>query len=153
MTCSPVPEQCDDCGMPASLDPLWLSEARYRAIVEDQPDLVCRFLPDGTLTFVNAAYCRYFNVRREDVIGRRYHPIVHPDDVKEVERRVAELSPESPVVFVVNRVTRGDGALRWTEWSNRALYDEQGRQHDAFLFEKLVKLMTTSRYKARAPRV
>lgn len=34
----------------------------------------------------------------------------------------------------------------------RALHDEQGRQHDAYLFQKLVKLMTTSRYKARAPR-
>jgi HD-GYP domain-containing protein (c-di-GMP phosphodiesterase class II) len=35
----------------------------------------------------------------------------------------------------------------------RVLYDEQGRQHDAYLFQKLVKIMTTSRYKARAPRV
>jgi response regulator RpfG family c-di-GMP phosphodiesterase len=35
----------------------------------------------------------------------------------------------------------------------RALYDEQGRQHDAYLFQKLVNLMATSRYKARAPRV
>jgi HD-GYP domain-containing protein (c-di-GMP phosphodiesterase class II) len=35
----------------------------------------------------------------------------------------------------------------------RALYDEQGRQHDAYLFQKLLGLMTTSRYKARAPRV
>lgn len=34
----------------------------------------------------------------------------------------------------------------------RALYDEQGRQHDGYLYKKLVKLMTTSRYKARAPR-
>jgi HD-GYP domain-containing protein (c-di-GMP phosphodiesterase class II) len=34
----------------------------------------------------------------------------------------------------------------------RALYDEQGRQHDSYLFPKLVKLMTTSRYKARADR-
>jgi HD-GYP domain-containing protein (c-di-GMP phosphodiesterase class II) len=34
----------------------------------------------------------------------------------------------------------------------RALYEEQGRQHDAYLFPKLVKLMTTSRYKARPDR-
>jgi HD-GYP domain-containing protein (c-di-GMP phosphodiesterase class II) len=33
-----------------------------------------------------------------------------------------------------------------------ALYEEQGRQHDACLFPKLVKLMTTSRYKARPDR-
>lgn len=34
----------------------------------------------------------------------------------------------------------------------RALYDEQGRQHDSYLFPKLVKLMATSRHKARADR-
>jgi PAS domain S-box-containing protein len=34
------------------------SELRYRAVVEDQTELICRFLPDGTLTFVNEAYCR-----------------------------------------------------------------------------------------------
>jgi HD-GYP domain-containing protein (c-di-GMP phosphodiesterase class II) len=34
----------------------------------------------------------------------------------------------------------------------RALDDEQGRQHDGYLYAKLVKLMETSRYKARADR-
>ena len=37
------------------------SEARYRAIVEDyQTELICRFKPNGTLTFVNEVFCRYF---------------------------------------------------------------------------------------------
>lgn len=34
----------------------------------------------------------------------------------------------------------------------RALYDEQGRQHDGYLYAKLVTLMATSRYRARADR-
>ena len=36
------------------------SEARYRAMVEDQSELICRFTPDFILTFVNDAYCRLF---------------------------------------------------------------------------------------------
>jgi PAS domain S-box-containing protein len=36
-----------------ALEALQQSEARYRAIVEDQTELICRFKPDGTLTFVN----------------------------------------------------------------------------------------------------
>ena len=35
------------------------SEVRYRAVVQDQTELICRFTPDGTLTFVNDSYCRY----------------------------------------------------------------------------------------------
>ncbi|GAB4203151.1 MAG: hypothetical protein Fur006_57220 [Coleofasciculaceae cyanobacterium] len=33
------------------------SEQRYLAIIEDQTELIARFLPDGTLSFVNVAYC------------------------------------------------------------------------------------------------
>lgn len=40
------------------------SEYSYRAVVEDQTELICRFLPDCTLTFVNDAYCRYFGKSR-----------------------------------------------------------------------------------------
>jgi PAS domain-containing protein len=36
------------------------SEARYRAIVDDQTELVCRFAPGCILTFVNQACCSYF---------------------------------------------------------------------------------------------
>ena len=44
----------------AAHDGLRKSEARYRAVVEDQTDMIARVLPDGTLTFVNEAYCRAF---------------------------------------------------------------------------------------------
>ena len=36
------------------------TEARYHHVIEAQSDLICRYLPDTTLTFVNDAYCRYF---------------------------------------------------------------------------------------------
>ena len=121
---------------PLAGDPPWLSEARYQAIVEDQPDLVCRFLPDGTLTFANSAYCTFLGVRREEIVGKRYQPVVHPDDVAAVQAQVDSLTREQPVVFIVNRVFRADGAVRWTEWSNRALYDDSGR---------LVELQSTGR--------
>jgi len=35
------------------------SEKRYSAVIEDQTDLICRFKPDGTIVFVNYAYCRF----------------------------------------------------------------------------------------------
>jgi PAS domain S-box-containing protein len=111
---------------PRRVDEAWqLRETRYRAIVEDQPDLVCRFRPDGTLTFANEAYCAYFGFTRAEVIGQRYLPVVHPDDLPQVQAKVATLSPANPVVFIENRVVRNDGTVRWTEWSNRALYSPQ----------------------------
>ena len=40
------------------------NEKMFRAVVEDQTELICRFLPDGTLTFVNDAYCRYYGMAK-----------------------------------------------------------------------------------------
>jgi PAS domain-containing protein len=41
------------------------SELRYRDVVDAQSELICRFLPDTTLTFVNDAYCRFWNKTRK----------------------------------------------------------------------------------------
>jgi PAS domain S-box-containing protein len=106
---------------------LWRSETRYRDIVEDQPDLVCRFLASGVLTFANEAYCRYFGFEHDAVVGHTYLPVIHPDDVATTQAQVARLSPGNPVVFIENRVVRADGAVRWTEWTNRAIFDDAGQ--------------------------
>ncbi len=108
-------------------DALRLSEGRYRAVVEDQPDLVCRFLADGTISFANEAYCRYFGFNRDDVVGKRYAPVVHPHDVQHVNALVASLSPTNRTLIIENRVVRADGVIRWTQWTNHALYDDQHR--------------------------
>jgi PAS domain S-box-containing protein len=106
---------------------LLLSESRYRAVVEDQPEMVSRFLPDGTLTFVNEAYCRYFGLSREQAVGQRYLPFIHPEDLPHVQELLSTLSPQKRVVVIENRVTLGDGASRWTQWTNTGIFDEEGR--------------------------
>ncbi len=45
------------------------SEARYRALVETQTEFVLRQLPEGRLTFVNEAYCRYVGKPREFLLS------------------------------------------------------------------------------------
>jgi len=56
------------------------SEKRYRAIVEDQTDLICRFLPEGILTFVNDAYCRFRGKSRQQLIGTSFFPTLADED-------------------------------------------------------------------------
>ena len=43
------------------------SEERFRAIVDQQTDLICRFRPDTTLTFVNDAYARHFGIAADEL--------------------------------------------------------------------------------------
>ncbi|XGV99678.1 MAG: sensor histidine kinase [Leptolyngbya sp. BL-A-14] len=105
---------------------LRVSEARYRGIVEDQTELITRFQPDGTLTFVNEAYCRYFGVPRETMIGSHYKPMVFEEDQADTERQVQSMNRDNPFVVIENRVIV-NGAVRWVQWNNRMLFDEQGQ--------------------------
>jgi PAS domain S-box-containing protein len=111
----------------ATEEALRVSERRYRAMVEGQPEMVCRFLDDGTLTFVNPAYRRYFGIPA-DVRPSSLEPRVFPDDLARVRDAIAGLTPASPSVMVENRVFRGDGQVRWTQWFNHAVFDEHGHR-------------------------
>lgn len=102
------------------------SEARYRAIVEDQTELITRFLPDATLVFVNEAYCRYFGLQREEIIGKSYKPMIFEEDRETVAQLVQSMSAENPTVTIENRVVI-KGEIRWTQWINRMLFDERGQ--------------------------
>ncbi|MFN6469275.1 MAG: EAL domain-containing protein [Nostoc sp. SerVER01] len=101
------------------------SEIRYRAIVEDQTELIARYLTDGTITFVNQAYAHYFGRSPEELIGSRYQPIIFEADRERVAQLIASMSADNPVVIIENRVVVADG-VRWTQWHNRMLFDEQG---------------------------
>jgi len=107
-------------------DALRESEARYRAVVEDQTELICRFLQDGTLTFVNEAYCRYFGRKREELIGSSFMPLIPEKDRKLVKMQFASLSWENPVATYEHRVVAADGEIRWMQWTDRATFDESG---------------------------
>ena len=56
------------------------SEKRFREVVESQIDLVCRYLPDTTLTLVNEAYCRFFGKPREQLVGRSMLEFIPPSE-------------------------------------------------------------------------
>ena len=103
-------------------------EARYRAIVEGQTDLICRYLPDGTLTFVNQAFCRFCDRPYHELIGKRYQDQIdlHPDDAVFVLRKRQRLSPQQPTITCWHRTRRPNGEIRWLHWSDHAFYDAEG---------------------------
>jgi PAS domain S-box-containing protein len=103
------------------------SEERYRAVVEDQTELISRFRVDGTFTFVNDVFCRFFGRPAEELVGHAWHPVVFPEDLPMIETKLGSLSPSNPVVLIENRVFSGSGELHWMQFVNRAFFDGEGR--------------------------
>ncbi len=102
------------------------SEAYYRAVVEDQTELISRFKPDGTLTFVNQAYCRYFGESHEDLIGNRFWHHLPREDRKRLRRHIAKLCKNNPVATIQHEIVTAGGERKYLQWTDRAILDEDG---------------------------
>lgn len=99
------------------------SEARYRAVVEDQTELIIRWTPDGTRTFANASFCRYFGLSGDECLGRSFFAQVAPHHRDALRALIRSLLPDHPVVTDEHQVIRTDGSLAWQEWSHRAIFE------------------------------
>lgn len=106
------------------------SEQRYRAVVEDQTELICRFLPNSTLTFVNEAYCRYFDKTQEELLGKPFFPLIPEADRTTVTSCLIDLNREHPVKTIEHRVILPQGDIGWQQWTNRIIFDEQGNPQE-----------------------
>jgi two-component system cell cycle sensor histidine kinase/response regulator CckA len=111
----------------ATDEALQQSEARYRAVVQDQAEFIVRWLPDGTRTFVNDAYVRYFGRPRESLIGTSFMPLITTEEERAaIAQRMATVSRDNPMMLNTHRASRADGEVRWQEWNDRALFDADG---------------------------
>jgi len=106
---------------------LRLSQERYRNVVEDQTEFICRFTPDGGLTFVNDAYCRYFGLNKNTCIGQRHTVVIPKEDLLQMKQHLSAFSPENPISIIEHRIIMPSGEVRWQRWSDRAIFDQNGR--------------------------
>ncbi len=104
---------------------LKLNERRYRAIVQDQTELICRYLPNGTLTFVNQAYSRYFGKPEAELLGQSFYQMIFKEDWEFQRSLRGSDNAPFPVVEIEHQVTLLNGDIRWQHWIERAMFDEQ----------------------------
>ena len=102
------------------------SEARYRAVVEDQVELICRMLPDGTINFTNHAYARFFGMVPEDLIGSNLADVIGPEEAEELLGYFTALTLQQPVYLNIHLETNNNGENRWFRWTNHGIFDSEG---------------------------
>ena len=102
------------------------SEERYRAVVESQMELICRFQPDGTYLFVNGAFCQYYSRTMDELVGHRVYPKIFPEDRLLISHHFSTLTPENPTGSMEHRIICPPRGTRWQQWSDTAIFGERG---------------------------
>jgi PAS domain S-box-containing protein len=102
------------------------SEQRYRNLVEAQPDPICQFLPDTTLTFVNRAYADFYGREPDELIGRRWLDFAPADERPRFLEELSSFTPENRERHEETRSTRVDHEVRWYLCHLYAFFDRTG---------------------------
>lgn len=107
----------------------WLrrSEERYRMIVEDQTELICRWRADTTLTFVNDAYCRAFDKTRVELEDVSFLTMVPENYHGGIRAQIERALKTGEIISYEHPVVLKGGRIRWQEWTDRPLFDAEGK--------------------------
>ncbi len=104
-----------------------LSDARWRAMVNDQSDVVLRFDERGAVLFANETAQRLFGEAAQPGRPGSWQQAVHPDDLPGVLERLARMSPARPSVRFDCRVLDLDGEVHWIDFVDHAFHDAAQR--------------------------
>lgn len=96
-------------------------------ILDLQSEMVCRWRPDGTVYYCNAAYARACGRPKAEVVGADLAELTPADEMTQILANVRRLGPETPVAAYDHRVPLPDGTEQWQEWIDQALFGPDGR--------------------------
>ncbi len=102
------------------------SEALYRAIVNIQTEMVCRYSPALSLTFVNQTFCDFMGKPADQLIGQSFLTSMLREG-HEGMRKAVRMMLENPGDTELDQVVvTTSGELRWQRWLHSPIV-ENGR--------------------------
>ncbi len=98
-------------------------ESQFQSVVQSQLELICRYTPDTVLTFVNDAYCQFFNQRAEQLIGHSFLSLADSTEHASIHQRINELLADPSPAVKDYRAIGPDGRHRWIQWMDYGIME------------------------------
>jgi PAS domain S-box-containing protein len=105
-----------------SSEKLFNSQHFFKAIIEDQSELICRISPDGSITFVNRAFARFFGIPAESFNKHLLAGVFPENDYIRIRKLLHCLKPPKHFVNYEHRIFRNEGNPFIVQWTIRAIY-------------------------------
>jgi two-component system, sensor histidine kinase and response regulator len=93
------------------------AEEIYRAIMDNCVDVICAFDIEGRFLQVNRACQRLWGYSPEELIGKPFMQMVHPDDREKTAQADESILDGTAALNFENRYIHKDGSLVWVHWT------------------------------------
>ena len=107
-----------------------VTAAQNEGLEEDRTEFIIRFSPDGSLTYMNRAFCRFFRRPHRECTGRSFRSLILEVDQQIIDEALLRLTLDHPATTVTCRFAGPSGEVRSLEWTLRALIDDKGHLHE-----------------------
>ncbi|HSM23866.1 MAG TPA: PAS domain S-box protein, partial [Anaerolineaceae bacterium] len=101
------------------------SEEQYRLLIENQKDMIVKVDAEGRFLYVSPSYCRMFGKNEEQLIGEKFAPLVHEEDLPATLQAIESLNQPPHTCYIEQRALTKDG-WRWLSWTDTAVLDDEG---------------------------
>jgi len=101
------------------------SEKRYRSLVEQQPDLLCCFLPDGSCTLANAAYATFIGRKEIEIPQTNFLSLIPKNEREQIQKILSGLTTQYPATYIEHHMLNNKGEPLLFQWSYRAFFNDQ----------------------------
>ncbi len=102
------------------------SEERFRIMADGTPSMLWITDAEGKNVFVNKCYKEFFNVTFQQANGKKWQPLLHPEDIPQYIGTFSEANRHHKPFFAQARVKRADGQWRWIESNAEPRFSRDG---------------------------
>ncbi len=90
----------------------------FQKFFELSLNLLCIANTEGYFKRANPAFSRALGWTNEELLGRPFFDLVHPDDLKATQDEIAKLAQGVPTISFVNRFRCADGTWKYLRWTS-----------------------------------
>lgn len=106
-------------------DELFKKDQLLNSVLETQQELIARFLPDTTITFVNKAYCKLFCKTEQELLGRKFLELVPESEWEYNLSILKSLDKNNPTKTSVSSAVLFNGSIITIEWTDTVILNEK----------------------------
>lgn len=97
-------------------------ESLYRAVVDDQNEIICRFNKDFQLTFANEAYYHLFGFHDKS----NYVFSLSEENLDKMKDQFRSFDEENHIKVFEGPLKMSNGVISWWQWATRVHFDRDG---------------------------